>query len=52
LYVVRSGLVSTQRSVSSKPEEWLDRYLDRAGKIKTAQLKFCIQAAVPPCPVG
>ncbi len=32
--------------LASTPEAWLDRYFDNQGNIKTAQLKFWMQAAV------
>jgi phosphatidylserine/phosphatidylglycerophosphate/cardiolipin synthase-like enzyme len=32
--------------LKSTPDEWLDRYFDQSGNIKTAQLKFWMQATV------
>jgi phosphatidylserine/phosphatidylglycerophosphate/cardiolipin synthase-like enzyme len=37
---------TTDASLKTKPEDWLDWYFDTDGNIKTAQLKFWMQATV------
>ena len=45
--VKQQGPKAADQSLSSKPDEWLDRYFDKQGHIKTAQLKFWMQAVAP-----
>jgi phosphatidylserine/phosphatidylglycerophosphate/cardiolipin synthase-like enzyme len=42
--VKRLGNKGADQSLKSTPDEWLSQYFDDAGKIKTAQLKFWMQA--------
>lgn len=43
-YLVNRLGKKADQSLASKPEEWLGKYFDASGKIKTAQLKFWMQA--------
>jgi len=45
--VKRLGAKGADQSLSEKPDEWLDRYFDKDGHIKNAQLKFWMQALAP-----
>ncbi len=42
--VKRLGQKGADQSLKSTPDEWLDQYFDANGDIKTAQLKFWMQA--------
>src|SRR5262249_1072220 len=42
-YLVNHGGIADQ-SLKSKPDEWLDKYYDQNGNIKSAQLKFWMSA--------
>jgi hypothetical protein len=42
--VKRMGAKGADESLSSTPDEWLTQYFDQDGQIKTAQLKFWMQA--------
>lgn len=42
--VRRLGSKSVDQSLKSTPDEWLSQYFYAAGNIKTAQLKFWMQA--------
>jgi phosphatidylserine/phosphatidylglycerophosphate/cardiolipin synthase-like enzyme len=42
--VKRLGAKGADQSLKSTPDEWLDQYFDAKGEIKTAQLKFWMQA--------
>ena len=42
--VKRLGPKGADQSLKSTPDEWLSQYFDAAGQIKTAQLKFWMQA--------
>jgi phosphatidylserine/phosphatidylglycerophosphate/cardiolipin synthase-like enzyme len=42
--VKRLGNKGADQSLKSTPDEWLSQYFDAAGKIKTAQLRFWMQA--------
>ena len=44
--VKRLGKKGADQSLKSNPAQWLDQYFDAKGEIKTAQLKFWMQAAV------
>jgi phosphatidylserine/phosphatidylglycerophosphate/cardiolipin synthase-like enzyme len=44
--VHRLGAKGADQSLRSTPDEWLDQYFDADGQIKTAQLKFWMQATV------
>ena len=37
---------STNANLKTKPDDWLDWYFDDKGNVKTAQLKFWMQATV------
>jgi phosphatidylserine/phosphatidylglycerophosphate/cardiolipin synthase-like enzyme len=39
-----NGTKGADQSLKDTPDEWLDRYFDDKGEIKTAQLKFWMQA--------
>ncbi len=41
---IRNGDQDADATLKSTPDEWLDWYFDSNGKIKTAQLKFWMQA--------
>jgi len=43
--VKRLGQKGADQSLKSTPDEWLGQYFDAEGQIKTAQLKFWMQAA-------
>lgn len=43
---VRRGAKPVDSNLKSTPDEWLDWYFDANGNIKTAQLKFWMQATV------
>jgi hypothetical protein len=43
---VRNGEKTADATLKSTPDEWLSWYFDASGNIKTAQLKFWMQAAV------
>jgi phosphatidylserine/phosphatidylglycerophosphate/cardiolipin synthase-like enzyme len=43
---VRNGEKTADATLKSTPDEWLSWYFDADGNIKTAQLKFWMQAAV------
>ncbi|MGA7216918.1 MAG: phospholipase D-like domain-containing protein [Candidatus Sulfotelmatobacter sp.] len=43
---VRRGAKPVDANLKSTPDEWLDWYFDANGNIKTAQLKFWMQATV------
>jgi phosphatidylserine/phosphatidylglycerophosphate/cardiolipin synthase-like enzyme len=45
--VKAKGQKGAEQSLSSTPDEWLDRYFDQNGEIKVAQLKFWMQAVAP-----
>ena len=45
-WTVRNGDRSNDATLKSTPDEWLDWYFDGDGNIKTAQLKFWMQATV------
>ncbi|HEY5897191.1 MAG TPA: phospholipase D-like domain-containing protein [Burkholderiales bacterium] len=45
--VKRLGNKAADQSLSSDPDEWLDRYFDKDGNLTNAQLKFWLQAAAP-----
>lgn len=45
-WTVQQGTGSTDMYLKSTPDAWLDWYFDPAGNIKTAQLKFWMQATV------
>ena len=38
------GSAGADQSLKPLPDEWLDRYFDQNGQIKTAQLKFWMSA--------
>jgi len=38
---------AADQSLKDEPDEWLDQYFDAQGQIKTAQLKFWMQAVGP-----
>ena len=40
------GTKAADQSLKSTPDEWLSRYFDANGQIKTAQLKFWLQATM------
>jgi phosphatidylserine/phosphatidylglycerophosphate/cardiolipin synthase-like enzyme len=42
--VKRLGEKGADQSLSDNPDEWLDKYFDENGQIKTAQLKFWMHA--------
>lgn len=42
--VKRLGEKGADQSLKSTPDEWMDQYFDTNGEIKTAQLKFWMQA--------
>jgi len=42
----QGGANSVDATLKTKPDDWLDWYFDAQGKIKTAQLKFWMQATV------
>lgn len=42
--VKRLGPKGADQSLKSTPDEWLDQYFDANGEVKTAQLKFWMQA--------
>jgi phosphatidylserine/phosphatidylglycerophosphate/cardiolipin synthase-like enzyme len=42
--VKRLGEKGADQSLQSKPDDWLGKYFDENGQIKTAQLKFWMQA--------
>ena len=45
-YIVKQkGQKGADQMLEEKPDDWLNRYFDAAGEIKTAQLKFWMQAA-------
>ena len=44
--VKRLGAKGADQSLAGQPGDWLDRYFDSAGNIKTAQLKFWMQATL------
>lgn len=45
-YIVKQkGQKGADQMLKEKPDDWLNRYFDAAGEIKTAQLKFWMQAA-------
>jgi len=44
--VKREGKQAADQSLETKPEEWLGRYFDAQGKIKSAQLAFWMGAKV------
>lgn len=44
-YLVKRLGKDADQSLKSKPDVWLDQYFDAKGEIKTAQLKFWMQAA-------
>lgn len=44
-YMVKTkGTKDADQSLKSKPNDWLDKYFDQNGDIKTAQLKFWMEA--------
>jgi hypothetical protein len=43
---VRNGEKTADATLKSTPDEWLTWYFDASGNIKTAQLKFWMQATV------
>ena len=43
---IRNGDQSDDASLKSNPDDWMDKYFDDEGNIKTAQLKFWMQAAL------
>jgi hypothetical protein len=45
-WAVRKGAKTIDAHLKSTPDEWLNWYFDASGNIKTAQLKFWMQAAV------
>ncbi|HEY1576869.1 MAG TPA: phospholipase D-like domain-containing protein [Terracidiphilus sp.] len=45
-WMVRNGEKSYDATLKSTPDEWLSWYFDTSGNIKTAQLKFWMQATV------
>jgi hypothetical protein len=42
--VKQKGQKGADQMLKEKPDEWLSQYFDAAGEIKTAQLKFWMQA--------
>jgi len=44
--VKRLGKKGADQSLKSTPDEWLNQYFDAGGHIKTAQLKFWMQATM------
>jgi phosphatidylserine/phosphatidylglycerophosphate/cardiolipin synthase-like enzyme len=42
--VKRLGVKDAEQLLKDKPDEWLNQYFDATGQIKTAQLKFWMQA--------
>jgi len=50
--VKRVGKAGADQSLSVKPDDWMDRYFDGAFNIKTAQLKFWMQAMSPERPTA
>jgi len=44
--VKRMGPKGADQSLRSTPDDWLNQYFDASGEIKTAQLKFWMQATV------
>jgi phosphatidylserine/phosphatidylglycerophosphate/cardiolipin synthase-like enzyme len=45
-WAVRKGAKTIDAHLKSTPDEWLNWYFDASGNIKTAQLKFWMQATV------
>jgi phosphatidylserine/phosphatidylglycerophosphate/cardiolipin synthase-like enzyme len=45
--VKRLGPKGANQLLKSKPDEWMEKYFDASGQIKTAQLKFWMQAVAP-----
>jgi phosphatidylserine/phosphatidylglycerophosphate/cardiolipin synthase-like enzyme len=43
--VNHGGQAGTDQFLKSKPEEWMAKYFDATGQIKTAQLKFWMSAS-------
>lgn len=43
--VKRLGAKGANQSLKTEPDTWLDQYFDEEGEIRTAQLKFWMQAA-------
>jgi hypothetical protein len=46
LWTLSQGKGSADAYLKSNPSDWLDWYFDAKGQIKTAQLKFWMQAIV------
>jgi phosphatidylserine/phosphatidylglycerophosphate/cardiolipin synthase-like enzyme len=44
--VKQKGAAGTDQYLAGKPDDWLDRYFDKDGHIKNAQLNFWMQATV------